>query len=97
MNMAALLLAMVLPGHPAALDWSAGWSLPKTAPAENQARPFPPGFPSRQPRPAAPQKQATVVTYSSSARASNMLLPAIWLGLPTIVIIALIVLASRKD
>jgi hypothetical protein len=45
----------------------------------------------------APQKPATVVTYSQSARASNMLLPAIWLGLPTMVIIALIVLASRKD
>ncbi len=97
MNTAALIVAMVLPGYQPALDWSDGLSLPGRAPAETQARPFPPCFPSRQSRPGSPQKQAAVVTYSPSARASHMLLPAIWLGLPTIVIIALIVLASRKD
>lgn len=97
MNTATLLAALLSLWPAPVLDWSDGLSPLGSTPAKNQARPFPPGFPLRQPRPVAPQKQATVVTYSQSARASNMLLPAIWLGLPTMVIIALIFLASRKD
>jgi len=39
----------------------------------------------------------TTVRYSQSAWAANMVMPAIWLGLPTIVIIALIIRSTKGD
>jgi hypothetical protein len=63
-----------------------------------QIRPLKPGFP---PRPLVPGKSSpttpTTIRYSQSARAGNMVLPAILLGLPTIVIVALIIRSMRKD
>jgi hypothetical protein len=38
-----------------------------------------------------------VIRYSGSAQASNMIVPAILLGLPTIVILALIIRAMKGD
>jgi hypothetical protein len=63
-----------------------------------QMRPLKPGMP---PRPLLPGKTSssapTTVRYSQSAWAGNMVLPAIWLGLPTIVIIALIIRSMKGD
>ena len=63
-----------------------------------QMRPLKPGFP---PRPMVPGKSSstapTTIRYSQSAWAANMVVPAIWLGLPTIVIIALIIRSMRGD
>jgi hypothetical protein len=63
-----------------------------------QMRPLKPGFP---PRPLVPGKSSstapTTIRYSQSAWAANMVMPAIWLGLPTIVIIALIIRSMRGD
>jgi len=63
-----------------------------------QMRPLKPGFP---PRPLVPGKSSpttpTTIRYSQSAWAGNMVLPAILLGLPTIVIIALIVRSMKGD
>jgi hypothetical protein len=70
-------------------------SFPK---ASVQMRPLKPGFP---PRPLVPGQSSpttpTTIRYSQSARAGNMVLPAIWLGLPTIVIIALIIRSMKGD
>ena len=70
-------------------------SFPK---ASVQMRPLKPGFP---PRPLVPGKSSstapTTIRYSQSAWASNMVLPAILLGLPTIVIVALIIRSMRGD
>ena len=75
---------------------SAAEVMPRT---DVQTRPLRPGFP---PRPALPGKPASgekpvTVRYSPSARAGNMVLPAIWLGLPTIVILALIIRSMKGD
>lgn len=63
-----------------------------------QIRPLKPGFP---PRPLVPGKSSssapTAIRYSQSAWAGNMVLPAILLGLPTIVIVALIIRSMRGD
>jgi len=63
-----------------------------------QMRPLKPGFP---PRPLVPGKSSsaapTTIRYSQSAWAGNMVLPAILLGLPTIVIVALIIRSMRGD
>ena len=63
-----------------------------------QIRPLKPGLP---PRPLVPGKSSstapTTIRYSQSAWASNMVLPAILLGLPTIVIVALIIRSMRGD
>ena len=63
-----------------------------------QMRPLKPGFP---PRPLVPGKSSstapTTIRYSQSAQAGNMVLPAILLGLPTIVIVALIIRSMRGD
>ena len=42
-------------------------------------------------------KEAQTIRYSGSAQASNMILPAILLGLPSIVILALIIRAMKGD
>lgn len=63
-----------------------------------QMRPLKPGFP---PRPLVPGKSSstapTAIRYSQSAWAGNMVLPAILLGLPTIVIVALIIRSMKSD
>jgi hypothetical protein len=63
-----------------------------------QMRPLKPGFPQR---PLVPGKSSstapTTIRYSQSAWAANMVMPAIWLGLPTIVIIALIIRSMKSD
>ena len=63
-----------------------------------QIRPLKPGFP---PRPLVLGKSSssapTTIRYSQSAWAGNMVLPAILLGLPTIVIVALIIRSMRGD
>jgi hypothetical protein len=69
---------------------------------ESQARPLRPGLPGRAPlfprkEPTTSSGQTTTVRYSQSAWAANMVLPAIWLGLPTIVIIALIIRSMKGD
>ncbi len=62
-------------------------------------RPLRPGFPPRAPLPGKPASAEKPVTvrYSPSARAGNMILPAICLGLPTIVILALIIRSMKGD
>ena len=69
---------------------------------ESQARPLRPGLPPRAPlfprkEPTTSSGQTTTVRYSQSAWAGNMVLPAIWLGLPTIVILALIIRSMKGD
>ena len=63
-----------------------------------QMRPLKPGLP---PRPLVPGKSSatapTTIRYSQSAQAGNMVLPAILLGLPTIVIVALIIRSMIGD
>jgi hypothetical protein len=63
-----------------------------------QMRPIKPGMP---PRPLLPGRTSstapTTVRYSQSAWAGNMVLPAILLGLPTIVIVALIIRSMKGD
>lgn len=63
-----------------------------------QMRPLKPGLPSR---PMVPGKSSstapTKIQYSQSAWAANMVMPAIWLGLPTIVIVALIIRSMKGD
>jgi len=70
-------------------------SFPK---ASLQMRPLKPGMP---PRPLLPGRTSstapTTVRYSQSAWAGNMVLPAILLGLPTIVIVALIIRSMKGD
>lgn len=79
-----------------AWSFSAGDIMPRP---EVQVRPLRPGFPPRAPLPGKPASAEKPVTvrYSASARAGNMVLPAIWLGLPTIVIIALIIRSMKGD
>jgi len=64
-----------------------------------QMRPLKP--PRLPPRPLVPGKSSstapTTVRYSQSAWAANMVMPAIWLGLPTIVIVALIIRSMKGD
>jgi len=49
-------------------------------------------------RPSTPAKPAvTTIRYSGSAQAANMIMPAIWMGLPPLVILALIIRAFSKD
>lgn len=43
------------------------------------------------------KENKTTVRYSSSASASNLLTPAILLGLPTLFIIFLLIMASKGD
>jgi hypothetical protein len=69
---------------------------------ESQARPLRPGLPPRAPlfprkEPTTSSGQTTTVRYSQSAYAANMVMPAIWLGLPTIVILALIIRSMKGD
>lgn len=69
---------------------------------ESQARPPRPGLPPRAPlfprkEPATTSGQTTTVRYSQSAWAANMVMPAIWLGLPAIVILALIIRSMKGD
>lgn len=63
-----------------------------------QIRPLKPGLP---PRPLVPGTSSstapTTIRYSQSAWAGNMVLPAILLGLPTIVIVALIIRSMKGD
>ena len=65
---------------------------------EGQSRLFRPVLPLR---PAAPQKSsakaATTIRYSQSTRAGNMVLPAVLLGMPLIVVLALIIRAMKDD
>ena len=49
-------------------------------------------------RPSTPVKTpVTTVRYSGSAQAANMIMPAIWMGLPPLVILALVIRAFSKD
>jgi len=49
-------------------------------------------------RPSTPAKTpATTIRYSGSAQAANMIMPAIWMGLPPLVILALVIRAFSKD
>jgi len=63
-----------------------------------QMRPLKPGLP---PQPIVPGKSSstapTTIRYSQSAWAGNMVLPAILFGLPTIVILALIIRSMKGD
>lgn len=63
--------------------------------------PFRPSAPSRPSvpfNPSSPQKSGpTEIRYSQSAQAANMIMPAIWLGMPTLFIIALIIRAMKGD
>lgn len=74
---------------------------PQTGWFESQARPLRPGLPPR--APLFPRKEpttsgrTTTVRYSQSAWAGNMVLPAVWLGLPTLVILALIIRSMKGD
>jgi hypothetical protein len=93
-----LIVIAVLFGVPvvaAAVSFPAGASFPSLG---VQMRPLKPGIP---PRPLLPGKTSssapTTVRYSQSAWAGNMVMPAIWLGLPTIVIIALIIRSMKGD
>jgi hypothetical protein len=74
------------------------------------AAPSSPSRPSSPLRPAAPAKRTvpltppaphnprpTEIRYSQSAQAANMIMPAIWLGLPTVFIIALIIRSMKGD
>ena len=50
------------------------------------------------PKPMPNQKSSpTAIRYSQSAQAANMIMPALWLGLPTLFIIALIIRSMRGD
>ena len=75
--------------------------VPQSGLLESQARPLRPGLPPR--APLFPRKEpttsgrTTTVRYSQSAWAGNMVLPAIWLGLPTLVILALIIRSMKGD
>jgi hypothetical protein len=93
-----LVVAAVLflvPAVAAAVSFSPATSFPSIG---AQIRPLKPGMP---PRPLIPGKTSssapTTVRYSQSAWAANMVMPAIWLGLPTIVIIALIIRSMKGD
>ena len=49
-------------------------------------------------RPSTPAKTpVTTIRYSGSAQAANMIMPAIWMGLPPLVILALVIRAFSKD
>ena len=50
-------------------------------------------------KPASPQKSTkpSPIVYSQSARAGNLVTPAILLGLPTVVILALIFMSLKND
>lgn len=76
--------------------------VPQVGWLESQARPLRPGFPPRAPlfprkEPTTSPGQTTIVRYSQSAWAANMVMPAIWLGLPTVVILALIIRSMKGD
>lgn len=76
--------------------------IPQLHGLESQARPLRPGLPPRAPlfqrkEPTTSSGQTTTVRYSQSAWAANMVMPAIWLGLPTIVILALIIRSMKGD
>lgn len=76
--------------------------VPQSGWFESQARPLRPGFTPRAPlfprkEPTTSSGQTTTIRYSRSAQAGNMVLPAIWLGLPTIVILALIIRSMKGD
>ena len=58
-------------------------------------RPVPYKSPARPNTPAKPA--VTTIRYSGSAQAANMIMPAIWMGLPPLVILALIIRAFSKD
>lgn len=60
-------------------------------------RPSAPSLPSRSSSGSATHAEPTTIRYSQSAMAANMVMPAIYLGLPTIFIIALIIRAMRGD
>lgn len=97
---ACLLLAVLaalsgVPAVAAAASFSPAISFPSFG---AQMRPLKPGFP---PSPLVPGKSSptapTTIRYSQSAWAGNMVLPAILLGLPTIVIVALIIRSMKGD
>lgn len=87
--------SVCLPASATAISVSSELKLPGVI---AQMRPLKPGFP---PRPLVPGKSSTsaptTIRYSQSAWAGNMVLPAILLGLPTIVIVALIIRSMRGD
>ena len=59
---------------------------PRPAPYKN---PYRPSTPAKTP--------VTTIRYSGSAQAANMIMPAIWMGLPPLVILALVIRAFSKD
>jgi hypothetical protein len=66
-----------------------------------QSYPLRPATPAKPTRPLTPpasnNPRPTEIRYSQSAQAANMIMPAIWLGLPTVFIIALIIRAMKRD
>ena len=87
--------SVLLPAGATAMSFASELKLPGLV---AQMRPLKPGLP---PRPLVPGKSSstapTTIRYSQSAGASNIVLPAILLGLPTIVIVALIIRSMRGD
>ncbi|NBT49404.1 MAG: hypothetical protein EBT07_16600 [Actinobacteria bacterium] len=64
-------------------------------PPASPARPAPYKNPYRPSTPA--KTPVTTIRYSGSAQAANMIMPAIWMGLPPLVILALVIRAFSKD
>ena len=72
-----------------------GAVMEKVEAATPPARPTPYKNPYRPSTPA--KTPVTTIRYSGSAQAANMIMPAIWMGLPPLVILALVIRAFSKD
>jgi hypothetical protein len=91
---AVITISVLFPVGAAAMSVSSDLNFPGVV---AQMRPLKRGLPPRPPILGKSSSTAsTTIRYSQSARAGNMVLPAILLGLPTIVIVALII-RSMKD
>jgi hypothetical protein len=94
--LAMLVFCLGFPAEAAVMSFSSTGSFPTADVQLRPVRPIKPGFPTRSPMPGK-STTPTTVRYSQSAWAANMVMPAIWLGLPTIVIIALIIRSMKGD
>ena len=86
---------VALAGTPSVFNWKIDAAPSRPSSPLRPAAPAKPTVPltpptSHNPRP-------TEIRYSQSAQAANMIMPAIWLGLPTVFIIALIIRAMTGD
>ena len=89
---------IALAGTPSVFNWKID------AAPSNPSRPSSPLRPASPAKPTVPftppashNPRPTEIRYSQSAQAANMIMPAIWLGLPTVFIIALIIRAMKGD